>query len=82
MIRTSPFHKADGRVQRDGALGALFEHPCGVRPAPGWSQYATPIDGYDQCGSGTHPGGCVMGAPGKLAAQRILKDRAKRPART
>ena len=25
---------------------------------------------------GTHPGGCVMGAPGKLAAQRILKDRA------
>ena len=46
------------------------------RPAPGWSQYATPIDGYYQCGSGTHPGGCVMGAPGKLAAQRILKDRA------
>ena len=47
------------------------------RPAPGWSQYATPIDGYYQCGSGTHPGGCVMGAPGKLAAQQILKDRAK-----
>ena len=22
------------------------------RPAPGWSQYATPIDGYYQCGSG------------------------------
>ena len=40
----------------------------------GWSQYRTPIDGYYQCGSGTHPGGCVMGAPGKLAAQRILKD--------
>ena len=34
------------------------------RPAPGWSQYATPIDGYYQCGSGTHPGGCVMGAHG------------------
>jgi phytoene dehydrogenase-like protein len=45
------------------------------RPAPGWSQYRTPIDGYYQCGSGTHPGGCVMGAPGKLAAERILKDR-------
>jgi phytoene dehydrogenase-like protein len=45
------------------------------RPAPGWSQYATPIEGYYQCGSGTHPGGCVMGAPGKLAAQRILRDR-------
>jgi phytoene dehydrogenase-like protein len=30
------------------------------RPAPGWSQYRTPIDGYYQCGSGTHPGGCVQ----------------------
>ena len=46
------------------------------RPAPGWSQYRTPIDGYYQCGSGTHPGGCVTGGPGKLAAERILKDRA------
>jgi phytoene dehydrogenase-like protein len=44
------------------------------RPAPGWSQYRTPIDGYYQCGSGTHPGGCVMGAPGKLASQQILAD--------
>ena len=47
------------------------------RPSPGWSQYATPIDGYYQCGSGTHPGGCVIGAPGKLASQRILRDRAR-----
>jgi len=45
------------------------------RPAPGWSQYRTPIEGYYQCGSGTHPGGCVMGAPGKLAAGQVLKDR-------
>jgi phytoene dehydrogenase-like protein len=44
------------------------------RPAPGWSQYRTPIDGYYQCGSGTHPGGCVTGGPGKLASQQILKD--------
>jgi phytoene dehydrogenase-like protein len=46
------------------------------RPAPGWSGYRTPLAGYYQCGSGTHPGGCVMGAPGRLAAQRILADRA------
>jgi phytoene dehydrogenase-like protein len=45
------------------------------RPAPGWNQYRTPIEGYYQCGSGTHPGGCVIGAPGKLASQQILKDR-------
>ncbi|MFT5194941.1 MAG: phytoene dehydrogenase-like protein [Candidatus Promineifilaceae bacterium] len=45
------------------------------RPAPGWNQYRTPITGYYQCGSGTHPGGCVIGAPGKLAAQQVLRDR-------
>jgi phytoene dehydrogenase-like protein len=45
-----------------------------LRPAPGWSQYRTPIEGYYQCGSGTHPGGCVMGAPGRLAAGQILRD--------
>ncbi len=45
------------------------------RPAPGWAQYRTPLHGYYQCGSGTHPGGCVMGAPGRNAAEQILKDR-------
>ena len=44
------------------------------RPAPGWSRYRTPIEGYYQCGSGTHPGGCVMGAPGRLASEQILRD--------
>ena len=44
------------------------------RPAPGWNQYRTPIEGYFQCGSGTHPGGCVTGGPGKLAAKQILGD--------
>jgi phytoene dehydrogenase-like protein len=44
------------------------------RPAPGWNQYRTPIEGYYQCGSGTHPGGCVMGAPGRLASEQILGD--------
>ena len=52
------------------------------RPAPGWSQYRTPLDGYYQCGSGTHPGGCVMGAPGRLAAGQILHDRAAALARS
>jgi phytoene dehydrogenase-like protein len=47
------------------------------RPAPGYARYNTPIEGYYQCGSGTHPGGCVTGGPGKLAAQRILSDRAR-----
>ncbi len=44
------------------------------RPAPGWNQYRTPIEGYYQCGSGTHPGGCISGGPGWLAAKQILND--------
>lgn len=44
------------------------------RPAPRWNQYRTPIRGYYQCGSGTHPGGAIMGAPGRLAARQILQD--------
>lgn len=55
--------------------GELFEEQLFLnRPAPGWNQYRTPIEGYYQCGSGTHPGGCVTGGPGKLAAQQILND--------
>ncbi len=44
-----------------------------LRPAAGWAKYRTPIKGYWQCGSGTHPGGGIMGAPGQLAARGILK---------
>ena len=43
-----------------------------LRPAPGWAQYVTPIRNLWMCGSGTHPGGGVMGAPGRNAALRIL----------
>jgi phytoene dehydrogenase-like protein len=46
-----------------------------LRPAPGYAQYKTPIDGYYQCGSGTHPGGGITGAPGRLAAGVILGER-------
>ena len=54
-------------------LGQLFF----MRPLPGWSQYRTPIRGLYLCGSGTHPGGGVTGAPGYNAARRILRDRKK-----
>lgn len=43
-----------------------------LRPSARCSQYATPIKGFFLCGSGCHPGGGVMGAPGYLAAKRIL----------
>ena len=46
-----------------------------LRPAPAWSRYRTPIRHLYQCGSGTHPGGGVMGASGRNAAFAILGDR-------
>jgi phytoene dehydrogenase-like protein len=43
------------------------------RPVPGWSRYKTPVKGLWLCGSGAHPGGGIMGAPGGLAAKEMLK---------
>jgi phytoene dehydrogenase-like protein len=51
------------------ALNQLFF----LRPVPEWAKYRTPIRGYWQCGAGTHPGGGIMGATGRLAALEILK---------
>ncbi len=45
-----------------------------MRPLAGWAKYRTPIEGLYLCGSGTHPGGGVMGAPGHNAAREILSD--------
>jgi phytoene dehydrogenase-like protein len=43
-----------------------------LRPAAQWANYRTPIRGYWQCGAGTHPGGGIMGASGRLAALEIV----------
>ncbi|MBI3177993.1 MAG: amine oxidase, partial [Chloroflexi bacterium] len=56
--------------QGDLALNQLFF----LRPSPEWANFRTPIRGYYQCGPGTHPGGGIMGAGGRLAALEILKD--------
>ena len=45
-----------------------------LRPAPGWARYRTPVRGLYLCGSGTHPGGGIMGASGRLAAQQVVRD--------
>lgn len=58
-----------------GAMGldSLFL----MRPAKGWSDYRTPVKGLYLCGSGAHPGGGVMGAPGRNAAAVVLEDHVK-----
>jgi phytoene dehydrogenase-like protein len=45
-----------------------------LRPAPGWAHYRTPVKNLYMCGSATHPGGGIMGAPGRNAAMRIVKE--------
>jgi phytoene dehydrogenase-like protein len=45
-----------------------------MRPTPGWAKYRTPIRNYYQCGSGTHPGGGITGAPAQLAVSEMFKD--------
>ncbi|SIN59997.1 Phytoene dehydrogenase-related protein [Parasphingorhabdus marina DSM 22363] len=46
-----------------------------ARPVVGSGNYRGPIEGLWMCGSGTHPGGGVTGAPGHNAAQAILANR-------
>jgi phytoene dehydrogenase-like protein len=46
-----------------------------LRPAPGWAQYRTPVRNLYMCGSAAHPGGGIMGAPGRNAARVILKEK-------
>jgi phytoene dehydrogenase-like protein len=67
--------------RRFGLLGGDIFHGSlaldqlwAARPTLGFADYRTPVAGLYQCGSGTHPGGGVSGAPGHNAAQEILKD--------
>ncbi len=48
-----------------------------ARPALGFGDYRAPIADLYMCGSGTHPGGGVTGAPGHNAAHEILRDLAR-----
>ena len=48
-----------------------------LRPTPECARYRTPVEGLYLCGSGVHPGGGVMGAPGHNAAKALLSDWAR-----
>ncbi len=60
----------------DLMTGRLLDY----RPAPGCRGARTPIDGLYLCGAGTHPGGCIWGAPGQRAASAVIGDRERRNA--
>ncbi|QOV92899.1 NAD(P)/FAD-dependent oxidoreductase [Novosphingobium sp. ES2-1] len=61
--------------------GDIFHGTMGLdqlwaaRPVLGHGDYRSPIKGLYMCGSGTHPGGGVTGAPGHNAAHEIIRDR-------
>jgi phytoene dehydrogenase-like protein len=52
------------------SLDQLFS----ARPMLGHGNYRGPLRGLYMCGSGTHPGGGVTGAPGHNAAREVLRD--------
>lgn len=66
------FGLTEGSIfQGELALDQLFF----MRPVAGYAQYRTPIKNLWMCGSATHPGGGIMGAPGRNAARQILGRR-------
>jgi phytoene dehydrogenase-like protein len=56
--------------QGEMALDQLFS----FRPAQDLAGYKTPVEGLYLCGSGTHPGGGVMGIPGLNASRVVVAD--------
>ncbi len=52
------------------SLDQLFS----ARPMLGHADYRGPLKGLYMCGSGTHPGGGVTGAPGHNSAREIIRD--------
>jgi phytoene dehydrogenase-like protein len=67
--------------QRYGVTGGHIHHvehaldQMLVRPVPQCARYATPLGGLYLCGSGSHPGGGLTGAPGALAAAAVLRTK-------
>lgn len=64
-----------GLIGGDIFHGALsLDQIFSARPVLGHGDYRAPVPGLYMCGSGTHPGGGVTGAPGHNAAREILAD--------
>jgi phytoene dehydrogenase-like protein len=64
-----------GLIGGDIFHGALsLDQLFSARPMLGYGDYRGPLKGLYMCGSGTHPGGGVTGAPGHNAAREIIAD--------
>jgi phytoene dehydrogenase-like protein len=66
------YHLIGGNIfHGELTLGQMFH----ARPAAGYADLRTPIEGLYQAGSGTHGGGGVTGVPGRNAVRQVLGDR-------
>ncbi len=64
-----------GMIGGDIFHGAMtLDQIFSARPMLGYADYRSPVTGLYLCGSGTHPGGGVTGAPGHNAAKAIISD--------
>jgi phytoene dehydrogenase-like protein len=69
-------------MERDVGLseGNIFQGELSLeqlffnRPIPGWGRFRTPVGSLWLAGSSAHPGGGIMGAPGRLAALAVLAE--------
>jgi phytoene dehydrogenase-like protein len=52
----------------------LLEQLFFNRPVPGYARYRSPLQDLWLCGSSTHPGGAISGAPGRNAAMELLRS--------
>ena len=80
-VTWSPHDLGERFGLREGAVshGELgLDQILFMRPVPGWGRHTTPIGGLYLGGAGTHPGPGILGAPGWLAARRLLTERRQR----
>lgn len=55
-------------------FGAYSWQIAGNRPAPGWGQYKSPVEGLFMCGASTSPGGGVTAASGRNVARLLMEE--------
>ncbi len=75
LITPADFEASHGLSGGNWHHGELaIDQALMMRPFPGSTQYQTALPGLYLCGAGAHPGGSLMGLPGKNAAIELLKQ--------
>ena len=79
IVASEVITPADLHTEYGFAGGHIFHGELAIdqlysmRPVLGFARYDSPVGGLFLCGGGTHPGGFLSGASGRLAARRVLQ---------